>query len=282
MASKSATYFLSAGRCGTQWLADSLQSVIGLDTAIVNHERIPKTWVPESANIRRYFSGSKLHEIYNNYNFLKYLDDVKSLIVTNDYIETGWPSFCFAPILLKEFQKNIKFVFLLKSPVEFAISLTTHDFYLREDNMAKESALLPSDPGTYLNGYWGALWSEMNHYEKCLFQWFQINSHILNFLETAGANYIVIKSEQLFSKSDRKTIDQMMSYIGYDDLSDAMIDKKKTVFDIHHAQTAACDWRTVFNFPKVVELAKQLGYNLNKIDDQKIKDRYFLKETPND
>ena len=80
-----ATFILSSGRCGTQWLAKHLGEIYG-DRAVVTHEPLRVDYLPRQMlgldDPTAGPSGPRL---------LEHAAAIERTLETKDYIECGWP-----------------------------------------------------------------------------------------------------------------------------------------------------------------------------------------------
>src|SRR5690242_8409202 len=100
-----ATFFVSPGRCGTQWLANVLSRAYG-DLAEIRHEPLGYRYCPRV--LLRSAHGLRGHPYHSDVR--DHLAFVRKVLSDRDYIETGWPSFAAIPLLRQEFGARIRVV----------------------------------------------------------------------------------------------------------------------------------------------------------------------------
>jgi hypothetical protein len=127
MSASYAVFFISTGRCGTQWFASGLTSHFH-DLAVVRHEVLHEQYEP-----RRYFrafcrkDNMELSPAIENHLTIVWTVTGRGL----QYIETGWPVYGALPFILAYPNRFVKVVHLCRHPVSVAASLATHRVYSR-------------------------------------------------------------------------------------------------------------------------------------------------------
>lgn len=164
-----AVFFLSTGRCGTQWLYRTLGRVYSR-AAVVTHEPIGTAYQPKQY-LRAYDRMGELAAIRA---VSKHLSDIKKILKSRAYIETGWPCYPALPLMISQLNENVRVVHLVRHPIHVALSLATHNVYKRQVWVSR-GAIDPFDPGV-VQKQLADKWSEMGIYEKCLFWWTEIIS----------------------------------------------------------------------------------------------------------
>ena len=189
----------STGRCGTQFLQTFFKRNLG-DRAVVEHEPIGADYAPRRAlrhpdltALRREMPAVDRH-----------LDRIAEIVSAGKiYVETGWPAFAWLPLFKRLFGADFRYVHVVRNPLYFAYSMFSHDFYnleKRNDSYVRLAALEPGDPGI-LHQEVAADWPEMTPYEKCLFQWLEINQYARHLTRSGLAPAATVLFEKLFSGS---------------------------------------------------------------------------------
>lgn len=179
---KYATFFLSTGRCGTQWCAAALRRSFG-DLVLAAHE--PLGFAYESRDL---MAGTPIEELETAGLVNQHIAQIEAVLAgergceRKDYIETGWPSYGAIPLLAERLEGRIRLVHLTRHPVTTASSLATHGIYDRRRIDILRSALrTPFDPNISVNlGVTRAQWEAMPIFEKCLFHWGELNKNALD------------------------------------------------------------------------------------------------------
>ena len=257
-----ATFFVSPGRCGTQWLCKTLQGAYG-DRAQITHEPIKRVYQP-----KKYLRHPRIEELKEEPVVADHLAFIHETLSRRPYIETGWPSYVALPLLAKEFAGRLRVVHLVRNPVRVALSMTTHGFYRREG----VATLAPEDPGVLQVP--ARDWSRMTQYEKCLFCWTEVNLLALEFHEKYPAvPYHRVRFEDLLS-ADGSHFEQLVGFMMLPP-NPTLVDAASNRVDAHHKKARPVDWRLVFGHPQTVELARRLGYPLDDFSDSALTRRYF-------
>ena len=209
---KQAIFFISTGRCATQWFANKLGSHYQ-DLAVVRHE--PFTQYPYfQYEPRRYYNAyhrnEKIevsHSIENNLAF------VSNTIKDSHYIEVGWLSYGMLPFILSRFIGRVKVVHLYRHPIRVAASLATHNVYSR-GGWSDVVAISPSDYGVTQGYLEGQKWNSMSQYEKCLFWWTEINLFALDLQRNfESIPWLTLKYEKVFSENGKNELSKLVNFL---------------------------------------------------------------------
>ena len=198
-----AIFFYSTGRCGTQWFTKNFGDSLGPDAEVV-HEPLGARWAPrrslrhpDLAALRREMPDVDRH-----------LDRVAATVAAGrTYVETGWPAMGWYPYLKTMLGDKFKWVHIVRNPIFVAGSLITHHCYAPNDALYdKEFGALgyfyPTDPGV-AHGEFAAEWERLTQFEKCLYQWLEVNQYATELAAMPGfAPARVEQFESVFSGSD--------------------------------------------------------------------------------
>lgn len=110
-----ATFFLSAGRCGTQTLHNAIEQC--RPDAVVQHEAIRGDF--------RYYDRA-----------VGFLDAIVDVLETKDFIMTGWPSYPWLRFYQSTLGDNMKVIRLTRDIIDQKKSLEGHDLANRTDDLA--------------------------------------------------------------------------------------------------------------------------------------------------
>jgi hypothetical protein len=260
-----ATFFLSTGRCGTQWLASSLGKTYA-DSAVVTHEPVYAAYRP-----KQFLRSQRTDALLEVEEIRAHVEWIEQLLSSHSYIEAGWPCYPGAPMFLDRFGRRAKFVHLVRNPVPTALSLATHQVY-GKDGWVTPAAIDPFDPGVIQKDLGGA-WSAMTEYEKCLFWWTEVNLYALEFTrEHPEVPVYRVRYEDLFTSPDALT-----GLLEFLELDAHQFDRGQVsvVVDRFQWKDAAYDWKSIFKYPRTRELAESLGYSLTDVTSSKLSARYF-------
>ena len=268
---QSAIFFISTGRCATQWLAKVLSKIYA-DRAVVTHEPIGPHYQPKNF-FRAYDRLEKLQRIPA---VEKHLTWLSSFPENKVYIETGWPCFAAIPLLCNLLEGKIKLVHLFRHPVHTSISLVTHNFYrsdIRNDDYIKLAQLDPFTLGIIQKDYQNR-WEKMTPYEKCLFQWTEINLYAIELNERfREVPFLQIKMEDLL-KADSEAIESLLNFLNLPFRSTIKETLDLCIDSHQHRTTLNLDWQQIFNHSGTLSLARQLGYDFKELDRKVLFERY--------
>ncbi len=269
MADSTATFFISTGRCATQWFAAELESTYS-DIAEVVHEPLQQIHYQP----RHYFRiGDRNREMLGIETIAKHFSHVKEVLQNKHYIETGWPAYSAIPLLAEEFKGRIKLVQLIRHPVTTALSMATHNVYDRGD-WTEAVALTPFDEGAQQPEL-AAAWPEMTLYEKCLFWWTEIHSYGKELQQQfPDVPFHVCRYEEIFRK-ETGAFAELCRFLELPVRERPERGEKRT--DRFSSKTAPVDWKLIRKYPRTVELSESFGYSLDDISTADIKERYFPK-----
>lgn len=248
--------FLSTGRCGTQWIADTFARVYE-DVADVTHEPIDAHYRPRDF-LRTY---ERFDDMLAIDAVKRHLERVEKTIESRTYIETGWPVYAAIPLYIETFGADaVGIVRVPRHPVHVAASFVTHGFWHgRADEFATHGVLDPWAPGVAMSEY-SARWKGMSAYEKCLYWWAELHLYGTELREHyPTVSFHDIKFEDLFRPGDA-SLPEMVSFLGLPDrgVADAIGQR----VDQHRRRGGGFDWWEIFDHPKVLAVAESLGYNV--------------------
>jgi hypothetical protein len=266
---KHATFFISTGRCGTQWFAEKLSTHYH-DLAVVRHEPFQVEYAPRFyfAEYHRKKLVNVSHAIENHLAFIR--DTIQDL----HYIETGWPVYGVLPLILSRFEGRVRVVHLYRHPLKVAASLATHKVYGRGE-WSEAVSISPSDYGVVQSYLAGARWNSMSEFEKCLFWSTEVN-HFAVCLKQNFSNipWLSIKFEDVFSNSGKGELGKLLNFLslperrGFFKSAIEKTDKYSLTLDdklkIHSFE----------KYPKAVEQMKQFGYQYDALIDLEVRRRY--------
>jgi len=265
-----ATFLLSTGRCGTQWIAANLQAAYG-EAAVVEHEPLHDRYYP-----RLMLANGSPEQTGNAAEIFAHCETIEEILREKSYIECGWPAWGAMPYLLKRFEGRIKIVHLVRHPVPIACSWVSHRAfcppaipglpYFREKILAS-----PVDEGTAFPQY-RETWEGMNPFEKSLFFWAEVNALGLKLEQTSAVPWRRIYFENLFKGN---ALPELMEFIG----PDAAAEQTRALGNIKDEYRYVCDtwWKpqVIQKHPEIMRVAAKLGYEPLAFDEQKLRERYF-------
>lgn len=250
-----ATFFLSTGRCGTQWLVKQLTAIYG-DLVTVRHEPIFLHYQPKS--MLEHQDPGRLPDASR---FLDHVERIESALAVRPYVECGWPCYGAIPYLTQRFEGRVRIVHLMRHPVDTARSLVTHRWYQRPPmvkEIADQGELSPFDRGTLFHDY-RTRWATLSSYEKCLYFWAEVNGLGLGLEEKAQYPWLRLRYEDLFAGPG---LERLLAFLD--------LPRRPPIFaqlgvrhdKIRLVPTEEGGPDVLAHHPQVMDVATQLGYDL--------------------
>jgi len=175
-------FFLSTGRCGTNWFVYLLSKTRGLK---VFHEPKPNLGI-QGVLMYNYLKESNYsldEKIKNIFKEIIYIAGEQyfrySYKTDNRYVETNNQITFFAPILAEMFP-HAKFIHIFRHPGEFVRSALRRNFY-SNDNVDDMKRIKPIQVTPYFDK-----WEDYSPIEKASWLWNETNSFIERFKSSVG------------------------------------------------------------------------------------------------
>jgi len=267
---RAATFVLSTGRCGTQWLALKLKSVYG-DLLSVEHEPLHNGYEP-----RRMLGLKSPTDLGPDAGavILGHAEDIERRLETQPYIECGHPCWGAMPWLAQRFAGRVRIIHLFRHPIPTALSWLTHTAYEKPflPYLQEKILVSPFDEGVAFPEY-RENWSTLSAFEKCLYYWAEVNALGLDLESTAGLPWLRVSYEELFTPPG------IAKVLGFVDLPPraGMIEAAGEVIDEHRFKSASPfpDLEVVSRHERVLEVAANLGYSTSWADVSALRQRYL-------
>jgi hypothetical protein len=260
---------LSTGRCGTQWLTETLRELYP-DQLVVEHEPIGPLYSP-----RRFF------RIYERPEAVLEVPEVRAHVeavaaLDKPYAETGWPIFAALPLLASRLGPELRVIHLTRHPVPTALSHLSHNSYAgsaREDAYTRLATLGPRDPNVFQPEY-ADRWDELTPYEKCLFWVTEVGMFGLEFERLfPQVPFVRIKSEQMLA-GDEPTLRALVAQLDLD-WDERWVERTgKRVDRWNHRTHLHVDPLLIERHPAALSTATQLGYAVAAVDLDALRARY--------
>ncbi len=263
-----AIFFLSTGRCGTQWIAANLLAVCK-ESAVVEHEPLHDRYYPR-------LMRKGLEQTGNATEIIAHCDRIEEVLKHQSYIECGWPVWGAIPYLLQRFEGRIRIVHLVRHPIPVACSWVSHRAFcpplipgfpgFREKVLAS-----PFDEATAFRIFCDR-WEGMNPFEKSMFFWLEVNALGLKLEQTCTAPWLRVRFEDLFNGN------VLQDLAGFLKLPSpvSFTQERENSRDAYHY---VCDnwWnpQDIQKYPEFIELALRLGYDPLDFDEAKLRRRYL-------
>jgi hypothetical protein len=268
VAGSAVVVFVSTGSCGTNWVAQGLRdSYRGID---VEHEALGPLYRPRQY-FRRYDEPEAILEVPEVASHVERVEHASA-----PYVETGWPLFPVVPLLAARLPDRLRVVHLTRHPVPSALSHLARRRYAgspRNDAYTRMATLGPTDPNVFQWTY-AKPWDRLSPYEKCLFWWTEVHLFALELPGRIEAVPVLRISAEEIVSGDRDALEQLLEFIGLP-WRDRWLDQ--AVPPVHRWPRLAADAADpleVHRHPTTVELARELGYEMARLNVGTLEARY--------
>ena len=260
--------FLSAGQCGTEWLANGLRTLY--PDLEVEHEPIGAMYRPR-CYFRRYDDPESILEIPEVARHVERIEHMPSI-----YVETGWPLLAALPLFAQRLGTRLRVVHLTRHPVPTALLHLASGGYAdsdRADPLSAYATLSARDRNVF-QSYYAGCWDQLSPYERCLFWWTEVNLFAIEFPgRTASVPFLRVKSEDLLS-GRHEAIEQLLEFAGLPWEADWPGDSRRPIDRWHHHTEDRVDALEVHRHPTTVEVARQLGYDVSHLNVGELEAHY--------
>ena len=189
-----AMFVMSTGRCSTQFLAHTLES-LGTDV-VVEHEPIGPQYRPRLA----YRKPGKLFDTLGRFVPIqrKLIEIEDHVAAGRRYVDAGWPTFAWLDYLAGRFGEAFEFVHLVRNPFPTAASILTHGFFSDRKGLRAKTGLIFATDRNVLYPQFAESYDGFTPYEKSLYHWLEVNAYILTAHDKPGFRGL-FRFEDLFS-----------------------------------------------------------------------------------
>lgn len=244
-----AYFVLSTGRCGTQWLAETLQH--WSSNFIVEHEPLHLGYKPDLNTPQSPLAvNAELLQTHLN-QIRQYLQQEKT------YIETGFP--CWRHIgWYKEKLGNVKIIHIHRDPVESVQSLLKLNAFVPPvlPHLPVKNLYLPGSKQDLLHQH-KDLWPHLNPSEKNLWYWAEVQWQALLYQKQWPVNdWLTLSFKHLFSEQTRQ---RLAVFLGCNDAASWPSTEKVDHFGAA-AALAQSDFSSLSQLPEIKNIVSQLGY----------------------
>jgi hypothetical protein len=268
-----ATFVLSTGRCGTQWLAKNLTDHYG-ELLAVTHEPHQREYLPRQLlgidDPARWPSIALID---------RHIAAIKRDLASKSYIECGWPCYGPLPYFAAQLAGRVRVIHLLRHPVPTVVSMVTHlHYHARPDGLTEKALLTPTDAGAAIPEYAGR-WATMSRFEKCLYFWAEINLLGLRLERQLRVPWLRLRSEDLF---DGDGLDRLLDFIELP-RREAIYGARRRPHDNYALATQVkleTELESIGAHPRIVALARTLGYDALDFDRARLRARYVIPSVP--
>lgn len=261
--------FLSTGRCGTQWLTAGLRALH--PDVVAEHEPIGALYAP-----RRHFRCyARPEAVLAEPAVAPHLEWIESL--ERPYVETGWPLFAALPLLAARFGERLRVVHLTRHPVPTALSHLVHNSFAgsdRDDEYTRLATLGPSDPNVFGAEY-AARWERLSPYEKCLFWWTEVGLFGLELPEHLPSTALLRVQSEAMLGGEERVLQALLEFMGLEWHPGWLEHAGRQVDRWHHHTDRDVDPQQIHRHPRTLDLARRLGYDVDRVDVQALMSRYY-------
>lgn len=262
-------FFFSTGRCGTQWIDEQFRKHYA-DLLHVEHE--PAEYLSFGDSVPA-ISNNWLKETSLPDSLVEHFEYIRRISESTDYLESGFPAWKAIPAISGILGENVRIVHLIRHPVTTAYSWMSTGAYAPPllPHLPIREIIKPSDDGARYAHY-SDRWDRMTPYEKNLYYWLELNACGLDLEKTSTAPWMQLKFEELFFGDGLKKLLEFLNLPLREEILDSVrenIDKYRPLPT--HPENPAL----IHNHPEVCALAGQLGYDVEDVDMEAFKKRFF-------
>lgn len=249
MRTVSATFVLSPGRCGTQWLS----KVFSNDNPLhwVTHEPLHLHYEPTI--------NSPENPLKKNTNILQdHLNKIKAHLDTGgNYLECGFPCWRHIAWFKNQLGSRCKVIYIHRNPIENAGSLLKLNAFTLPllPHIPEKIFFHPDAEGALMPEY-KYKWASLSPFEKCLYFWAEVNLQAQIYFEQFGKeNWLTIPFGELFSAQARESIARFTSI-----KANLEIDAQQKTDEYGGLPFAKVSPELLNKHHKIKSLAESLGY----------------------
>lgn len=269
-AGPTATFFLSTGRCGTQWLTEALARVLA-GRARVEHEPLHLRYAP-----RRMLGAGDPAALEPRLArpILEHATAIERELATRDYVETGHPCWSSVPWLARRFSGRVRVVHLVRHPVTTACSWVSHGAFVPPllPHQPVKELISPADAGAAFPEY-AAVWTELTPFEKSLVYWAEVHAFALRIERSIGVPWLRLRYEELFGAEPTPRA-RLAAFLGAA-AEEAAFDRDERVDAYHFPLDRWPEPERIAGHPRIVALAAELGYQAESFSPEGLAARFF-------
>jgi hypothetical protein len=253
-----ATFVLSTGRCGTQWLTQALAVAAGA-AARVEHEPLHNGYCPREmfgARTPERLPGAARDVV------LGHVATIERELETRDYIETGHPCWSSVPWLCERLAGRVRVIHLVRHPVPTACSWLSHGAFVPPwlPHLRVKELLSPMDAGVAFPEY-RERWPALTPFEKCLYYWGEVNALGLRLERAGRVPWLRVRYEDLFGEAGAGELASVLRFLRMPEAPVARMDRGERVDRHHFALGGLPDFTALDSHPRLAAVAAELGYD---------------------
>lgn len=246
-----AAYFvLSTGRCGTQWLTETIQQWD--ESFVVEHEPLHFGYRPDLNTVRQPL-------LHNREMLENHLRQIRQHLHTGkQYIETGFPCWRHLSWFKQQLGHTVKVIHIHRAPLDTVASLLKLNAFVPPllPHLPIKNLYLPSDEQDCLHRY-RDLWPQLNPAEKNLWYWAEVQAQALHYQQQWSTHdWLTLNFSQLFSAQGKQ---QLSRFLGCPDTVCWPAQDKVDQFGLGLVQTPT-DFPNLSDINEINQLAKQFAY----------------------
>lgn len=252
----SATFVLTPGRCGTQWLNQQLQSRD--NSAWVCHEPLHFDYSP--------LDNSPSQPLNKNADRLvSHLTSIQNHLQENKhYLECGFPCWRHLGWFKQALGDQVKVIHIHRDPAENAGSLLKLNAFVPPllPHLPEKQLFHPLAQDAQLPEYAADRWQHLSPFEKALYYWAEVNMQAALYQSVfAPNNWLTIPYSQLFSQVTLKRIAAFANLV-WDFRDDAL----NPVDQFQGIPQSGINPTAIYEHPSILAVASRLGYAYSRRD----------------
>jgi hypothetical protein len=243
-----ATFFLSTGRCGTQWLAANLAREYGGEIR-VEHEPLQLEYEPR----RMLAPGAEPSPAAR-----AHVEEVRRTLAERPYVECGHPCWSSLPWIAEALAGHVRIVHLVRHPAAMAASWVSRGAYIPPilPHLPQRILISPFDAGVSFPEYRDR-WPAMLPFEKCLLYWAEVNAFALRLEQRRPAPWLRLPYEDLFAEAGAEELIEFLDLPPRPGFLAARATREDAWRSLPES---TCDPALLERHPEIIALAEKLGY----------------------
>jgi hypothetical protein len=266
------TLTVSPGRSGTVFLHATFVRNYP-DNQAITHELI-HAMVAQPAAFHRSFDPEIKKKILS----LPILQDLlgrwRRQAKMGPVVDFGWTMSSLVPAFYDALGDQLRVLVLHRHPIAAAASFATMGFnrYLKHANYA----LTPRHARVRYPQYAGR-WDQMSSFEKCLYRWLEVTAYGLELKSVLPELPCMVVAFEELVRSD-SLLENIAEFLGFAKTDELVRGEETNSLENRCTEVSPIgrEWRQYRDFPELLELAQQLGYNVEEANVQRLIAKYQL------
>ncbi|NMH65422.1 hypothetical protein [Shewanella salipaludis] len=244
-----ATFVLSPGRCGTQWLARHLQA--SNPEGAVTHEPLHLAYAPMTNSPSKPLAHHR--EL-----LLAHLAQIEGQLQQGGhYMECGFPCWRHLDWFRQELGGDVKLIYIHRNPIDNARSLLKLNVFVPPilPHLQEKQFFHPEAPEAQLPHYAGR-WPDLTPFEKCLYYWAEVNLQAARYRQDwPEQHWLTVPYDSLFTPA---TVARIADFSGL--AFGLERDTFQPVDRFNGEPQGQVVPHAIGQHPEILALARQLGY----------------------